>query len=170
MPCQICNEKSSFYPLCAKCFKLRDAGKISKCKDCGIWKNDIREYCKDCLLKKTLKIIPKIPEYHCDDGHWVKSKSEKAIDDWLYRNKIFHAYEQKVRISESLITDFFLPELNVFIEHWGYNDDKYNARRKEKTTLYNKYKLNLIELTEEDSTHLDEVLSAKLIKYGQKFY
>jgi len=169
MPCQICKEKSGFYPLCPKCFKLRDAGKISKCKECGIWKDDTKEFCKECLFRKTIKVASQSPQYRCDDGHLVKSKSEKAIDDWLYRNKILHAYERKVPIQEGLLTDFYLPELDVWIEHWGYNDDQYNARRKEKTLLYTKYKLKLIQLTEEDSTHLDDVLPSALIKFGHKF-
>lgn len=35
--CSICGEPSGMYPLCTKCFKLRDEGKIIKCIQCGKW-------------------------------------------------------------------------------------------------------------------------------------
>ena len=35
--CEICGANSGMYPLCTKCFKLRDEGKIVKCEKCGAW-------------------------------------------------------------------------------------------------------------------------------------
>ncbi|MBE6645319.1 MAG: hypothetical protein E7612_08095 [Ruminococcaceae bacterium] len=37
MNCKICEKPSGMYPLCQACFKLRDAGKIVKCEECGEW-------------------------------------------------------------------------------------------------------------------------------------
>ncbi len=38
MACQICGAKSGFFPLCKDCNELKERGKVTKCEDCGIWK------------------------------------------------------------------------------------------------------------------------------------
>lgn len=43
--CEICGKPSGMYPLCTDCFKLRDAGKVVKCDECGTW-HKINEPCK----------------------------------------------------------------------------------------------------------------------------
>ena len=35
--CSICGKPSGMYPLCTACFKLRDAGEVLKCEECGVW-------------------------------------------------------------------------------------------------------------------------------------
>ena len=35
--CAICGKPSGMYPLCNACFKLRDAGEVVKCEECGTW-------------------------------------------------------------------------------------------------------------------------------------
>lgn len=35
--CDVCGSSSGIYPLCPKCFKLRDEGKVIKCDKCGKW-------------------------------------------------------------------------------------------------------------------------------------
>ena len=43
--CAICGKPSGMYPLCPACFKLRDAGEIEKCEECGTW-HRINEPCE----------------------------------------------------------------------------------------------------------------------------
>ena len=43
------------------------------------------------------------------DGHAVRSKAERIIDDYLYTSQIVHAYERKVPIEEELYCDFYIP-------------------------------------------------------------
>lgn len=31
--------------------------------------------------------------YRCDDGHYVRSKNEQLVDNWLYNHQICHAHE-----------------------------------------------------------------------------
>ena len=35
-------------------------------------------------------------EYRCEDGHYVRSKNEAIVDNWLYSHSICHAYEKAV--------------------------------------------------------------------------
>ena len=150
MVCQICENKSGFYPLCKDCFKLRDEGKITKCQDCGIWKKDNKPLCYECWLKNNKSEQKKSTHYkfteieeeegnfrtkfeatfRTEDGHMVRSKAEQIIDNWLYHKGIVHAYERRVPIEEEVYCDFFIPlGQKVWIEFWGLEEEKYLKRK-----------------------------------------
>lgn len=100
------------------------------------------------------------------DGHYVRSKAEMLIDNWLYMAEIVHAYERKLPIEEEVYCDFYIPSGKVYIEYWGYeNDAKYLARKKKKQEIYEKYGFKLIELEDKDVQNLDDVLPKMLLKY-----
>jgi hypothetical protein len=110
-------------------------------------------------------------EYRTEDGHYVRSKAELIIDNWLYNKAIVHAYEKKLPTEENLLSDFFIPQKNIYIEYWGYeNEDKYLKRKKIKQKIYKKYDFNLIELNDSDIQNLDDVLPKLLLKFGIKSY
>lgn len=101
------------------------------------------------------------------DGHYVRSRAELLIDDFLYKNGIVHAYERKLNIDEDMYCDFYIPKEKVYIEFWGLEEDpKYMERKKIKKDLYARYKFNLIELDSSDLNNLDEKLAAKLRKHN----
>lgn len=104
------------------------------------------------------------------DGHYVRSKSEMLIDNFLYINGIVHAYERKLPIEEDVYCDFYIPSGNgrpqVYIEFWGLeNDPKYLERKQKKIDIYTKYEFPLIQLTEPEINNLEEVLTRKLIQH-----
>ena len=186
MVCQVCGEKSGFYPLCRDCFKLRDEGKITKCSECGKWKKGDKPLCYDCWLKNKTNEKKKSKEYkpsesevdesdfrekfpaklRTEDGHIVRSRAEQIIDNWLYHKGIVHAYERRVPIEEDVYCDFFIPiGQKVWIEFWGLDEEKYVKRRELKKSFYKKYKKNLIELTDKDIEHLDDIMPIKLRPY-----
>lgn len=105
------------------------------------------------------------------DGHFVRSKAEMLIDNWLYMAEIVHAYERKLPIEEEMYCDFYIPTGKVYIEYWGYeNDAKYQARKEEKLAIYNKYNFKLIELTDKDVLNLDDILPRLLLKFVVQAY
>ena len=106
------------------------------------------------------------PEHRAQDGHYVRSKSELIIDNWLYVSKIVHAYERKLPIEEELYCDFYIPTGKVYIEYWGLEDDKYLTRKEKKLEIYKKYNLNLIQLVEKDVLNLEDTLPAKLLEFS----
>lgn len=109
--------------------------------------------------------------HRATDGHFVRSKAEMLIDNWLYMAEIVHAYERKLPIEESMYCDFYIPTGKVYIEFWGYdNDEKYLARKREKQAIYQKYNFNLIELTDAEVLNLDDILPRMLLKYGVQAY
>lgn len=105
--------------------------------------------------------------YRTTDGHWVRSKAEMLIDNWLYMSGIVHAYERQLPIEEDIFCDFYIPEGKVYMEFWGLEKDpKYAVHKKEKIEIYRKYGLNLIELVDEHVKNLDDYLPKALLKFN----
>jgi hypothetical protein len=110
-------------------------------------------------------------KHRATDGHFVRSKAEMLIDNWLYMAEIVHAYERKLPIEEEMYCDFYIPTGKVYIEYWGLeNDPKYRDRKAQKLALYEKYGFNLIELNDADVQNLDDVLPRLLLKFGVQTY
>jgi len=110
-------------------------------------------------------------KHRATDGHFVRSKAEMLIDNWLYMAEIVHAYERKLPIEEDVYCDFYIPTGKVYIEFWGLeNDEKYLARKQAKKKIYEKYNFKLIELTDEEVFNLDDVLPKMLLKFGVQTY
>jgi hypothetical protein len=110
-------------------------------------------------------------KHRATDGHFVRSKAEMLIDNWLYMAEIVHAYERKLPIEESVYSDFYIPTGKVYIEYWGFeNNPKYLERKKKKIELYEKYGFNLIQLEDKEVQNLDDILPRLLLKYGVQAY
>ena len=106
-------------------------------------------------------------KFRTKDGHYVRSKAEILIDNWLYTEEFVHAYERKLPVEEDVYSDFYLPQGKVYIEYWGIeNDVKYLERKKVKKEIYARYNFKLIELNENDIKNLDDILPRKLLKFG----
>ncbi|WP_299084539.1 glycerol kinase [uncultured Paraglaciecola sp.] len=123
-------------------------------------------------LASAIDIRTKIQAiYSATDGHKLRCKAEKLIDNWLYMAEIVHAYERKLPIAEDIYCDFYIPTGNVYIEYWDNDDDpKYLARKEIKHAIYKKYGLKLIELHPEDVQNLDDILPRLLLKFGVQAY
>jgi len=118
-------------------------------------------------IRKKYKTL----EYRTEDGHYVRSKAELIVDNWLYNKGIVHAYEKKLPTEENLLSDFYIPTKNIYIEYWGYeNEEKYLKRKQIKQKIYKKYNFNLIELNDKDIQNLDDILPKFLLKFGVKSY
>ncbi|CZE46941.1 hypothetical protein [Campylobacter geochelonis] len=108
-------------------------------------------------------------EYRTQSGHFVRSRAEVIIADYLYHSYIMFAYERRVPIEADMYCDFFLPKCEVYIEFWGYEDDeKYTTRKRKKIEIYQKESLNLIQIDNKSINNLDDFLPKELLKFGMK--
>lgn len=143
-----------------------------------------RKYKKKTVLfsVKNAKDIELVKEsytdtytYPCDDGHIVKSKSEKDIDNYLFIHDIPHVYEKELIIDQNTIIhpDFYLPKEDVYIEHWGYGEEniQYTRQKEFKLKYYKEHGLTLICTYEKTDArkNINSVLEMKLrtFKKGQ---
>ena len=77
--------------------------------------------------------------YRCKDGHQVRSKAEREIDNFFFENRIFHIYEQKYEhpiTKEWTLPDFYLPDHNLYIEYFGLTNYEYLQNREKKIKIY----------------------------------
>lgn len=162
----------------------------SRCITCGR-KTDGLLFCSQCYHKynkkdllfritncTTVELLDDSYEgrFTCKDGHVVKSKSEREIDNYLFEHGIPHAYEKELpygaKDNEVLHPDFFLPhylgkDKHVYIEHWGYNENnlQYTKTKKFKLPIYQQLGITLICTYEKSDTgKIDSVLDRKLNK------
>lgn len=84
------------------------------------------------------------------DGKIFLSRQELLIGKWLVENNI--AYDKEVPYSSGSrhVFDFYLPELNVYIEYYGIGTEDYLARVEEKRKHY--YGRKVIEIFKHDNT------------------
>lgn len=162
-----------------------------KCIACGKPTTNGFFFCPECYRKykdKSLLVAIKNcteieildesyeGKYHCDDGHVVKSKSEAMIDNYLFDNGIPHAYEIAFPVDDNpdhdLHPDFFLPNFrdsgdDVYIEHWGYDENNvhYTKTKKYKLPIYQKKGITLICTNEQDITDFKINIKRKLDNY-----
>ena len=107
-----------------------------------------------------------IAQYRTADGHYVRSRAELAIDNWLYMQGLVHAYERRVPIAETIISDFYLPSQRIYIEYWGSEEPDYLKRKRKKQDLYSKHELRLVNVEDRHLDNLDDALPKLLIPHG----
>lgn len=152
--CLLCGEDAGDKHFCYSCYckhKEHDIiVKISKCKEATVEER----YAEG-------------QRYICKDGHIVRSKSERDIDNYLFDNRIFHSYEKKYDVDglETIRPDFYLPTKDLYIEHWGLDSDKYNKEKKHKLGIYRQQGTTVICTYEEDMEDLEFNLKRKLSNY-----
>ncbi|PHN95484.1 hypothetical protein CSC80_09200 [Maribacter sp. 6B07] len=104
----------------------------------------------------------KPPKIISPDGHIVRSNSELIIDLWLNYHSIKHDYEPLIYKNKKvvIISDFYLPEYDCYIEYWGLEgDSEYEKRKLEKIKTYEELKLRLISIYNQDLNNLDKLLA-----------
>ena len=179
-----CKQKTNNEITCITCGK--PSGDKHFCKNCyAIYKNKTL-YIRITGCKEFVKLDAEYEsDLVCKDGHIVKSKSEREIDNYLYDKDIKHAYEAELYDPETDTTikpDFYLPNYkdtgnDVYIEHWGYTEEnkKYTEQKAYKLEIYRRLKVTLICTYENwDTKNLESTLNRKLnpekIKYNEINY
>ena len=103
------------------------------------------------------------------DGHWVRSKSELLIANFLFHNRIPYQYERRVTVGgEDVVPDFFLPDAGsegkgLYLEHFGMLDKvEYFECATKKARLFRRAGLELIATDEKDVLDFESALQSKL--------
>ena len=102
------------------------------------------------------------------DGTVVQSEGERRIANWLTEHGLAYRYDAKFRlIAEFQIRpDFYLPELDIYIEYWGLDTPQYKMSMYKKQMLYQQEGKRLISVYPRDLPRLNELLPAKLRLHG----
>lgn len=150
--CLLCGEPTDGYIFCTDCYyKYKNKTVTLKLRKC-----------------ESVKIMSADYEgnLRCTDGHVVKSKSEKFIDEYLNNHGIAHAYEATTYVDGiKLHPDFYLTDKKVYIEHWGCDDPYYLQTMYEKLMHYKADHKTLICTYESDMMDIEAELGYKLSHY-----
>lgn len=103
-----------------------------------------------------------------EDGTVVQSEGERRIADWLATHGLAYRYDAKFRIigEFQIRPDFYLPELDAYIEYWGLDTPQYKMSMYKKQALYQQEGKKLISVYPKDLPGLNAVLAAKLRHFG----
>lgn len=105
------------------------------------------------------------------DGHYVRSKGELLIDNWLYLAGVVHAYERQLPIDQDVTSDFYLPGGKVYLQFWGSDTgEMLEAEREKIRAVYEQHNFNLIEVEPSELDKLDEALPKRLRQFGIQAY
>jgi len=119
----------------------------------------------------------------------VKSQAEKFIADLLFINNIDYQYEKIAdwadKSKDKIVyqPDFYLPEYDIYIEHWGidrdnevpdwfeWSSEKYLAKLEWAKNQFEKHNKILVESFDYDyqENNLESILKSKLKKKGVEF-
>jgi hypothetical protein len=102
------------------------------------------------------------------DGTAVQSQGERRLAEWLTQHRIMYRYDAKFRIIAEfqIRPDFYLPELDVYIEYWGMDTPQYKMSMYKKHTLYQQQGKRLISVYPQDLPKLGALLRSKLALFG----
>lgn len=102
------------------------------------------------------------------DGTVVQSGGERRISEWLTAHGFAYRYDAKYRIigEFQIRPDFYLPEMDVYVEYWGMDTPQYKMSMYKKQTLYQQEGKRLISVYPKDLPSLDHLLSSKLRHFG----
>lgn len=101
-------------------------------------------------------------------GTLVQSDGERLIADWLTAQHIAYRYDERYRIlnGHAIRPDFYLPELDIYIEYWGMDTADYKIGMLKKQQLYQQEGKRLISIYPQDKAKLDTLLRHKLALFG----
>ena len=133
-----------------------------------------RVFCDRCfdeifLERRNFEIQVELNKtIEAEDGTVVQSYGEKRIAQWLSENGLAYRYDCKFRIigEFQIRPDFYLPELDLYIEYWGMDTPKYKMSMYKKQTLYQQEGKRLISVYPKDLHGLDQLLRSKLRIFG----
>lgn len=163
--------------------RIEEEQAVHCCRRCGVrlepdeyvrsqkaFQRPFCNYCFDEVFLERCNFETKVElqkNIRAKDGSWVQSDGERIICEFLDRENIRYRYNERFRILDgyAIRPDFYLPELDVYIEYWGMDTVDYRIGMLKKKKLYQQQGKKLISLYRKDKSNLAEILKAKLKRY-----
>lgn len=102
-------------------------------------------------------------------GLSVRSGIERTIAEFLKDNGIVFQYEHTLILDGIEIhPDFYLRDIDVYLEHWGCDDPSYIESRRWKEDMYKKHDIKYISTEKSDVNNIYDKLKMELGKFINK--
>ena len=127
----------------------------------------------DIAMEKGIKIKPSEPldeinRFKTKTGHYVRSKAEKMIADFLFENNLLFQYAVAVSWADKddFKALFYVPNLDLYLEHFKFDKIKdYQKLMNWKIKQYEKNKKKLVYTTSDEEVSIEEALKIKMKPY-----
>lgn len=105
-------------------------------------------------------------------GQFMNTREALIVENWFYLVGVNHACNYPLSCGgDSVIVDFYIPEIQVCVDIWGANDNAgVLAKKLEKQDFYQKHAYDFIEIHDENISQLDELLAKQLLGFGLAIY
>lgn len=150
LTCIVCGEPSNGKHFCKKCYaKYKDHSvdlRITHCNETQV----LDEYGNQT--------------YKCDNGIKVRSRAEKIIADFLFKENVRAVYEKTIYYDKDkeLHPDFYLPDSKLYIEYNERKDKPYLAKKEYAKQIYEQLGLKVVIMTERDLEDVEAFLKPLL--------
>jgi hypothetical protein len=162
--------------------RIAESQAVHCCQRCGVkmeadefvrsqkaFQRPFCNYCFDEVFLERRNFETKVElqkNIRAKDGTWVQSDGERLICEALDAEGIRYRYDERFRILDgyAIRPDFYLPELDVYIEYWGMDTADYKIGMLKKQKLYQQQGKKLISLYPDDKPRMKEILLSKLEK------
>jgi hypothetical protein len=110
------------------------------------------------------------------DGRPFSNDGLRLISNWLYLHRISYAAKRTLVLADSdtVVVDFYLPQVSLAIEYWGYGKGEAGAdflkQKVRSQELLKQAEVVLLELQQLDLSRLDEIMARALIRQGLRVY
>ncbi len=84
------------------------------------------------------------------DGEMYDSISEAKVADWLFCNGIEYEPHKRLPKPSRSISDFYLPECDLWVEYDGLMEVRTDDKLVNKETFYKKHGLNFLIITRDN--------------------
>lgn len=103
------------------------------------------------------------PRYKTKAGIRVRSKIEKIIADFFSDQCIDFEYEPRLRLGTYVVhPDFYLPEFQVYHEHFGLNRSEYLEKARLKILAYRRAGVRFFYTGVADEPDIEDIIVDKL--------
>lgn len=103
--------------------------------------------------------------YTSIDGHQHQSAVQLKICHWLYLSGFAHACRRRLPCTEELYADFYLPVYQLYIEYWGGAVSSTEIQQQmQRKTFYQQAGFSVINIEQDDISHLEDVLTREFRK------
>jgi len=117
---------------------------------------------------KNSKIYDSDLKFKTKTGHFVRSKAEQMIANFLFDNNLIFQYNIAISWADddNFTGNFFVPKLDLYLEHFKYDYIKdYKKLMNWKIKQYDKKKKKLVYTASENENNIEEALKIKLKPY-----
>ncbi len=160
--CLLCGENSGGYHFCRRCYRAYSSKSITL-------------VLKNCKQAEILDEYGN-KQYKCENGFFVRSTQEKIIADELFKRSVRCIYEQTLCYKKEngeigeLHPDFYLPDYDLYIEHWGFSqkDPDYLRTKTYKEDIYESLGKTVVGTTADDIKDITVAIDKILLQYEDR--